>query len=385
MEVVIVHPLLEIGGGAEKLAIEMHRALAELGFESRIATYYLDWERLAEVVGLLSPGFKPLIEARPLPPSASIVDLLARALTGDRLTRLRRALLTSILVKNIKREAGGGVVVDTASHVPTPVDVAYIHVPLITPSGRRGFVWRSYETLLKRLADSVTGRPRLVLVNSSWTRAVFHSVYGDQFRVEVVHPPVDVEYFESLEEKREKAVVTVSRFSPEKNLGRVVEVAGALRDYDFYIVGSATRKGLRYAGYLKRLAEERGLGNVHVLPNLPRSRLRDLLRTALFYLHPPYAEHFGLSVAEAVSAGAIPIVYRDGGAWFDIVSRISPALGYTEVGEVPSIVRRVEGDPALARALRERGLSVVREFDFESFKKRLSKAFLSCCPPARGS
>ncbi|WP_162097857.1 hypothetical protein [Desulfurococcus amylolyticus] len=46
---------------------------------------------------------------------------------------------------------------------------------------------------------------------------------------------------------------------------------------------------------------------------MPRSGPRDLLWKTLFCLHPPYPEHFDLSVAEAVAARAIPVVYRDGG------------------------------------------------------------------------
>jgi len=49
---------------------------------------------------------------------------------------------------------------------------------------------------------------------------------------------------------------------------------------------------------------------------------------ASIYLHPPLAEHFGIAIAEAAAAaGLVPVVYRDGGGWTDIASRIDQGLG----------------------------------------------------------
>ena len=62
MKAVILHPLLEVGGGAEKLALEMHRAFLEVGYESKLLTFAIDEERLKRVIELLTPGFKPHLE-----------------------------------------------------------------------------------------------------------------------------------------------------------------------------------------------------------------------------------------------------------------------------------------------------------------------------------
>jgi len=89
----IFHPLLEVGGGAEKLALEMHRALLELGYESRLITFVVDEERLEKTVELLTPGFKPVLDVYELPLSSELLDTLMLGLTRGRLVRLRRALL----------------------------------------------------------------------------------------------------------------------------------------------------------------------------------------------------------------------------------------------------------------------------------------------------
>lgn len=371
MRILIVHPLLEVGGGAEKLALEMHRALTELGFDSEIVTFYLDDKRLWEAVELLTPDFKPRITVKPLPLAFRLLESTLRFISGERMVRLRRALLASFIIRRLGER--DGLIIDTASHLPTGVDIAYVHVPLTTPSGRKGVVWRVYEYVVRKIADSITGSPRLVLVNSTWTQEVFTGIYGNNFKVGVLYPPVDVEYFKGGGGSREKLIVTVSRLSPEKNLDRIIEAASSLRDYEFYVIGSATKRGLQYASTLLEKARSMGLDNLHVEINMPREKLRDVLWRASFYLHPPYAEHFGLSVAEATAAGAIPIVYKDGGAWTDIVSRINPILGYESISEVPGIVKEIDKDPWLTREIREKGLSIVEEFSYARFKERLER------------
>jgi glycosyltransferase involved in cell wall biosynthesis len=368
---IIIHPLLEVGGGAEKLALEMHRALRELGYESRILTFVVDEDRLRSAIGLLTPGFKPVLEVHGLPVTSRLMDVVTAGMTRGRMVRLRRALLTGSLIERVQR-GGGELLIDTASHLPTPVDISYVHFPLLLSEKHSGLVWGVYNWLVRRVARSLTGDTRLVLVNSTWTKRVFNSIYGSRYRVEILYPPVDVEYFYSGNKAREKTVVTVSRFSPEKRLESILIAAREMPDYHFYILGSATSTSKRVLGMLSEKIAEYGLENVEVRPNVTREELKGILSRAMFYLHPPYPEHFGLSVAEAVAAGAIPIVYRDGGAWTDIVSKIDSSLGYNDISEVPKIVRELEGRPDFLNELRERGQNIVKDFTYDRFKERLA-------------
>ena len=54
---------------------------------------------------------------------------------------------------------------------------------------------------------------------------------------------------------------------------------------------------------------------------------------ASVYSDPPVAEAFCIAIAEAAASGLVPVVYRDGGGWTDIASRIDKGLGYTGVEE----------------------------------------------------
>jgi len=85
-------------------------------------------------------------------------------------------------------------------------------------------------------------------------------------------------------------------------------------------------------------SEAKSLSNFHLETNVPR-RIPELVSQASIYLHPPFAEHFGIAIAEAAAAGLVPVVYWDGGVWADIVSRVDQGLGYTSVEEAAHLIR----------------------------------------------
>lgn len=103
---------------------------------------------------------------------------------------------------------------------------------------------------------------------------------------------------------------------------------------------------------------------------LQREELRGMLRDAMFYLHPPYPEHFGISIVEAMSAGLIPIVYRDGGAWYDVVSKVSSMLGYSDIDSVPGIIKNLRITRSFT-LLKNKSIEVSSTFTYESFRKNL--------------
>jgi len=94
---------------------------------------------------------------------------------------------------------------------------------------------------------------------------------------------------------------------------------------------------------------------------------------ASIYLHPPHAEHFGIAIAEAAAAGLVPVVYRDGGGWTDIASRVDQGLGYTNAEEAASIVRSLLSDSLKLKELSARAREVARSFSYEGFKERLNE------------
>jgi glycosyltransferase involved in cell wall biosynthesis len=98
---------------------------------------------------------------------------------------------------------------------------------------------------------------------------------------------------------------------------------------------------------------------------------------ASIYLHPPLAEHFGIAIAEAAAAGLVPVVYRDGGGWTDIVSRIDQGLGYTNINEAASIIKSLLNDHERFKELSAKAREVAKGFSYENFKIRLNEVINS--------
>jgi Glycosyltransferase len=106
---------------------------------------------------------------------------------------------------------------------------------------------------------------------------------------------------------------------------------------------------------------------------VPRKRIIELMSQASVYLHPPFAEHFGIAIAEAAAAGLVPVVYRDGGGWTDIASRIDEGLGYTNIEEAAHIIRSLLNDPERLKALSVKAREVAKGFSYERFKERVNE------------
>jgi len=67
------------------------------------------------------------------------------------------------------------------------------------------------------------------------------------------------------------------------------------------------------------------------------------------------------------------VVYRDGGGWTDIASRIDQGLGYTSVEEAARTVRSLLNDSERLRALSAKAKEVAKGFSYERFKERVNE------------
>jgi len=165
--------------------------------------------------------------------------------------------------------------------------------------------------------------------------------------------------------------VTGSRIDWAKRVTEIPEVAKLVPEAEFYLVGSTRPASGPVLEVLKERAEE--LRNFHLETDVPRRRIIELMSQASIYLHPPLAEHFGIAIAEAAAAGLVPVVYRDGGGWTDIASRVDKGLGYTGVEEAAHLVRSLLNDAERLKTLSARARDVAKGFSYERFKERLNE------------
>jgi len=366
---------LFVAGGAERLAIEAYRALEDLGHDVDLYAAYVDeraWQILTSGMGNIP---RPRVLGEP-----PISKLLRNAMT------LRSLLAASHLKETVGRlRSRYDLVIDTQSNVPVGwADASYVHFPLVDLLNfydenhyRLRLYERAYNALVVRVAGALADRARPVMTNSSWTAEYIKRTYGND-RVYVVHPPVNVEELSTLSYERGKIVLTISRIDLGKRIVEIPKIARLVPEAEFYLVG-ATGPSSRPA--LRAIEEaSRGLRNFHLETDVPRKRILELMTQASVYLHPPFAEHFGIAIAEAAAAGLVPVVYRDGGGWTDIASRVDQGLGYTSVEEAARIVRSLLNDAERLKALSTRAREVAKGFSYERFKIRLSEVISSLSP-----
>lgn len=259
----------------------------------------------------------------------------------------------------------------------SPADINYIHYPLANyyrDMNCKIPYYCVYDFIVKMIFKSIermTSFGKKILTNSFWTANQIYKVHG--IIADVVYPPVDVEYFSRVarNEKRERIVITMSRFIEEKRLERIVDVAAKLQNYTFVIAGLTDERSYIIIDKIEKKIREYRLNNVIIEPNLPKRKLLSYLGDARYYLHPEFPEHFGIAVVEAMAAGLVPLVYRDGGAWYDVVSKVSSLLGYSSIEEVPRIIQYIDSNINLYERLRRKSYMISKKFNYENFKLKL--------------
>jgi len=381
VRIALVYPLLEEVGGAERLTLDMYRALRDLGYEVDLYTAHLNEDAWQVLTGGMDDILRPTVLREPL------IELIDRLF--NRALLLRVLLTAPYLGKHAKKlRRRYDLIIETESNVPLKwADASYIQAfpPAELPRYylyiehlKLSLYERVYNSLIAWWARSIADRTKPVMVNSTWTAKYTREAYGSR-RVYVVHPPVNVEELSSIGGDRGKVVLTVSRIDWAKRVTEIPKVAKLVPEAEFYLVGSTRPASGPVLEILKERAER--LRNFHVETDVPRRRIIELMSQASIYLHPPLAEHFGIAIAEAAAAGLVPVVYRDGGGWTDIVSRIDQGLGYTGVEEAARTVRSLLNDAERLRALSAKAREVAKGFSYENFKIRLNEVIKELAGP----
>jgi glycosyltransferase involved in cell wall biosynthesis len=143
------------------------------------------------------------------------------------------------------------------------------------------------------------------VANSSWTAAQIGDYYGRT--AEVVHPPVQVDFFTPGDEPKNGFFLCVGRLVAYKRPDIVVRAFAEL-PHRLVVVGD---------GPLRPMLERAATRNVHFVRDLDDVGLRELYRGALAMIHLGI-EDFGITLAEAQSCGT-PVIAFDAGGARDIV------------------------------------------------------------------
>jgi len=149
----------------------------------------------------------------------------------------------------------------------------------------------------------------------------------------VLRPPIDIATFHNValasagdnngndghgRNNDDDLILVVSRIDPSKQIENAIKLAKILKDRNIgrgmIIVGSLYRHYFDYYSYLKQLILDLDLTDYITFQiNASLDKLLCAMRQSKIYFHPMVGEHFGMTVAEAMAAGLIPIVPSIGG------------------------------------------------------------------------
>jgi glycosyltransferase involved in cell wall biosynthesis len=259
-----------------------------------------------------------------------------------------------------------------ADSIPIPAQICYVHFPYFGI----GKDCNLRSKARKIVHSGALKLCKFILVNSSFTKDVLCRVVPEVYeRVHVLYPPIpvkpmDKDVFLLNLNKRRNIVLTISRFSREKKLEMVLDIAKNVKEGEFIIVGSLADED--YYMYLDRIIKKEYISNVRLWPNASFEELHSLRLQSKVYLHTMPYEHFGISIVEAMASGCVPVVHRTGGPWHDILERKEIyGYAYSSVNEAATNIKTLLNDPNhyLEKALL--ALERSKTFSYEEFSKRL--------------
>jgi glycosyltransferase involved in cell wall biosynthesis len=269
-------------------------------------------------------------------------------------------------------------------------DVIYFHYPSLMPHdtyypGVKGvgrIVGKVYSLINAVAFPFVFRKAKAFVANSSFTARFLRKYYG--IDPVIVHPPANLKLLLSQEplgfHERKPYVLVVSRISPEKMPERAVELAYLLKtrgiNVKVILAGSLSEYNNDLYDDLRNAVAREGLEDyIEIIPNAPRSRLLQLYRESLLYVHITPREHFGISIVEAMAAGTPVIAPVDSGGWSDI-GNYNPDIvkPYGRLEEAVEIISKLVGSKEewgrLSRNVRTRSFF----FDRDSFHFKLYQA-----------
>ncbi len=165
---------------------------------------------------------------------------------------------------------------------------------------------------------------------------------------------------------KEDTVLTFGRINKDKNLEFVIETARRMSGTKFLIAGAVNSGDFRYYEHLRKISPD----NVTFYPSPSNEEKWKLYSNSKVYLHARRKEPYGITVAEAISFGCIPVVPKSGGPWVDIIEEGNYGLGYDD-----------QPDDEIKQALgagREFSKTVMQSrerFSFDIFKDKIINYF----------
>ena len=343
----LIHEDLNAGGGAERLAAASLEALSELDLSVDLVTFTKpNWNQLERIFGIskLRKYVNNVIKGD----INSLMDEHNKEDTND----------NSDNEYDIVMNAHGDILPFNMFGEMKEKLITYCHYPLVPElikNLKYDTVLRNYlkmcdykfESLDKLRAKALGVYNQMMNSSTVVTNSAFSSkavkLYYPSADPLIIYPPIDIDFFSHVvsSDSRENRIVVLGRFNPDKNIELALEVARVLKGmntkFEMSIVGNLSKQYYPYFNYLQKLIKVNGLSDmVDLRTNVDINDLRTLLGKSKVLFHPTIGEPFGMCIAEAMSAGLVPVVPSFGGN----TEFVPESLRYSNQKEAAKIIIR---------------------------------------------
>jgi glycosyltransferase involved in cell wall biosynthesis len=369
-DIAIVHPSLNIIGGAEILCLNLIRQLYRDGYKIKLYTIdRVNWDKLEKSYGTVTrPNdeyyfFNKLPTYRPEIINWFILLFLYLYL-------LIKSKKSSLLSWNNYGEI-----------LPFISDISYVNsVPLIcfnnsrfNPFGIPRWKFTSKIFLLGYSLLSLLYNRSNILTNSKYVSSLLSGIY--KTHPIIIYPPISINNIEFITNKQ-KNVLIVTRISKGKNLKIIPEIFRAINksDLKLIIMGSVDETSLPIIEYIKKKSEQYGIKeNITFISNPRRDEIFEKMRESLIYLSTQSTEAFGMAIVESMLHSCIPIVPKSGGPWYDILNEQEGKVGYAysstseAAKKIETILKNKNSEEIQKKALKR-----AKKFHIDIFNKKIS-------------
>jgi len=340
----LIHEDLNAGGGAERLAAASLETLKELDFSVDLVTFTKpNWNELERTFGI-----------------SKLRNFVNTVIKADINTLLgySPSVQSDDNKYDIIMNAHGDILPSNMLAADKQKVITYCHYPLVPElihNLKYDTVLRNYlhmcdnkYTSLDKLRSKALAVYNQMINNSTViTNSVFSSkavqLYYPHSHPLIIYPPVDIEFFSRVvnSDSRENRIVVLGRYNPDKNIELALEVAKVLKDtnikFEMSIVGNLSKAYYPYYNYLQKVVKKYELSDmVELKTNVDIHDLLHVFSKSKVLFHPTIGEPFGMCVAEAMSAGLVPVVPSFGGN----TEFVPESLRYNNSKEAAKIITR---------------------------------------------
>jgi len=218
-----------------------------------------------------------------------------------------------------------------------------------------------------------------IICNSNFTKRELDPVVGN--RASVIYPPVQHVPI-SNDIKKKKQILSVGRFTGYHQAKKQDVLIEAMKQgvsskvfagWELVLAGGLIPSDSEYFASVKRSVE--GLP-IRLMPNITNDELIALYQSGSLYWHaagfnvtnPMHMEHFGITTAEAMSAGVVPLVYAAGGQ-LEIVEDGVNGLVWRTISELVDKTAMLIQDRKQMNTLSQQAIERSKSFGITQFTR----------------